>query len=151
MTMLCEVLAADGFCGRYGYNGRGGVKPIRKLTYGAKEGQPRCCGKTYEHGSNFTWTHQCDKAARITLPNGWTFCGVHEPAAVIKRNAASAAKSAARLSQWDREAAARKLEAARKAAYPQLVAALREIAAGHNDPRTLAADLLATLPEEDRA
>lgn len=76
---------------------------------------------------------------------GW--CKMHAPSAVEKRKAAQKRrweeKWAAEKASWERKERLRKAnEAARKA--------LEEIAAGHNDPRALARQVIAMYPEGGR-
>lgn len=67
-----------------------------------------------------------------------TRCGTHCASAKAKRKAASDARYAAHQAKWDNQ---RALTAAEKG----LEAALRRIAEGHNDPRSLAQEVLAEL------
>jgi hypothetical protein len=106
----------------------------------------RCWGETAERGRITRW-HQCGKPAKVTLADGSTWCGVHSPQAVErrkeqarKRDAENDAASRRRMAQW-------RFEAKRNSDFPKLLDALRQIARGHNDPRTLAAEVLADWPE----
>lgn len=90
--------------------------------------------------------HQCwRKPAVFRCVEGieYGFCKQHDPAAVAERNrvrhAAYEAKWAEERAQYDRERRQREAQAAAKDA-------LEQIAAGHNDPRTLAAEVLALFP-----
>lgn len=67
-----------------------------------------------------------------------TRCGTHCASAVAKREAASQAREAARQAKWGAD---KRLGKARA----DLEQALRLIALGHNDPRTLAQEALAEL------
>ena len=95
--------------------------------------------------------HQCRRKPTVFRdcdePKGnFGFCAVHHPVAVAR-------KSAEKRAQWRREWAERdariKAREGRKAATENCVAALREIAAGHNDARGLAAEALARLDASD--
>ena len=67
-----------------------------------------------------------------------TKCGTHCAAAKEKRNAKFQAAMAERRAKWDRD---RQIHDAKA----NLIPALRQIAAGHNDPRDLAIEVLAAL------
>jgi hypothetical protein len=81
----------------------------------------------------------CGKAARYDYVNGVpTRCGIHCAEAEAKR----AAKSEAKMQAWrDERATAHAVDEARL----DVEKALREIAAGHNDPRSLATATIARL------
>lgn len=80
---------------------------------------------------------------QCTRPRGYgpdgCYCKQHDPAAVAARNAA---RDAAYKAKWSADDLRRqKAEAGAKA-----LDALRQIAAGHNDPRSLAQELLDQFP-----
>lgn len=90
--------------------------------------------------------HQCTRPAvvfREVEGKTYGFCKQHDPAAVEARHKA-------RLDRWNAEWAARDAEIARaeqeRLALEASKAALEKIAAGHNDPRTLAMETLAMFP-----
>lgn len=104
---------------------------------------PRCDGRVHSG-----WrVHQCARNG-VVEHDGKFYCKQHDPVAVRQRDAD---RSAAWDAQWAAKEAQRK-EAARIAALQtDAVAALREIAAGHNDPKALAIKVLAKHGETDHA
>lgn len=84
--------------------------------------------------------HRCGKPAKHDPDSDGNFtrCGIHCAAAVEKRRAKSDAKMAAEKTIRLRNAAINK-------ATNALLPAMREIAAGHNDPRALAQAVIAEL------
>lgn len=117
------------------------VPIIETVSYGAKAGSPRC---VHAGWANFHY-HQCDKAGSYRDGAGRWWCGVHSPVAWARRRAAQVAKEEARRARWDYERAVTRKAATRKAAGEKALDALRQIEAGHNDPRALAAEVLALL------
>lgn len=116
---------------------------LHKPRYGDWAGNPRgqrpdpalCCETVWPPGRSMI-SGQCAKS-RGHGPEG-AYCAVHDPAAVeARREAAQAAYEA----KWEPD----RIRSARAQATPSLIAALQAIAAGHNDPRTLATETLATL------
>lgn len=106
----------------------------------------RCRANVHAKGSSFH-SHQCEKRAKVTreVLNGSTvemveYCGTHDP---VRRKAADDARRTERDAKWDERQRLwdeqKRIQALEKAA----LAAIRQIAAGHNDPRTLALELLA--------
>lgn len=94
-----------------------------KFLYRTKK--PRCQKSVWRSGE---WgSSQCSRAAKP----GSDFCKVHNPAAEAERDAVRKARSE---EQW----AERRLEIHGKHFY----AALEKIAAGHNDPRGLAQEVI---------
>lgn len=100
-----------------------------------------CCVHVFSGARHDVRGHRCGKIAAVTeTVNGEDrdFCAFHASPAVAKRESALKAK-------WDAEDAARK---ARWAAAdlgrhaPKLRDALQQIAAGHNDARGLAEEVL---------
>jgi hypothetical protein len=101
---------------------------------------PKRCIKSL-HDRYHPGGYQCTRA-RGHGPDG-CYCKQHDPAAVAAKNAERKAKEDAKWKAVsDRHTRARVGEAA--------INALMEIAAGHNDPRALAASILERLPKEDR-
>jgi hypothetical protein len=104
---------------------------------------PRCD----THVSSGFRSHQCARNG-VVERDGKFYCKQHDPVAVRQRDAD---RSAAWDAQWAAKEAQRK-EAARIAALQiDAVAALREIAAGHNDPKALAVEVLAKHVEANHA
>jgi len=85
------------------------------------------CQKDGVASQDGRWFYQCKRAASVN--NKW--CKQHDPVAVAARETASQAK-------WDKEWERRKKELD----GPQYYAVLKQIAAGHNDPRRLAKEAL---------
>ncbi len=104
---------------------------------------PRCDTRIY---SEFR-SHPCTRNGAVER-DGKFYCRQHDPVAVRQRDDA---RRAAWAAERNVEEAQRK-EAARIAALQvDAVAALREIAAGDNDPRALAIKVLAKHGEADHA
>lgn len=107
---------------------------------------PKCSEHVY-HGSGCFSVHQCARNG-VVERDGKFYCRQHDPVAVRQREDDRRAKW---RGEWATEVAARK-EADRLAAlHADALAAIREIAAGHNDPRALAAATLAKHGEADHA
>lgn len=84
------------------------------------------------------YRHQCLNRGHIK-DGDRLYCGLHHPPTVRARNAAKTAErekaAAARDAVWQARARQRALES-------RALAALRQIAEGHNDPRALARSVL---------
>ncbi len=94
-----------------------------------------------------TGYHQCGKAASIQDEDGYWWCGVHSPLAVAKRKAKSNERYEAHKAKWA-DADRKRAEADKLLTNaPRYIEALRQIAAGHNDPRALAIETLGELLE----
>ena len=102
--------------------------------------KPACCIAEIQSGWSF---YQCTRP-RGHGPDG-LYCKQHDPVAVEakrkRQQAKSAAEWAARAAQWD-------YEKKHKDWVSSCLQALADIAAGHNDPRKLASDLLSAKPTE---
>lgn len=156
MNPLTDKAAAEAFTKKNRHvphshaGGRLGREASLTISWpGSTQGKPQCQGETTESGSNFTWFHQCARQGRTQTADGMWWCGIHEPAAVAARAAKTTARQQAGQAKW-----AASYEASRRASqvasdYPRLLAALREIADGHNDARGLAAEVLASLSAHD--
>lgn len=150
---MTDSAAAEAFFVQHGYTGWKATKRFvggshilqPTTTWGGTIGKPRCCAARWAERDY----HQCDKAASAQDAAGHPWCGVHSPKAVARRKAVSAERDRVRRARRDYGARVHALATARKEAYPKLVAALREIEAGHNDPRALAREILGALPTED--
>jgi hypothetical protein len=93
----------------------------------------------YHSDGNWSSTHQCERKGKYE-EGGYLWCGTHKPSIVAERKAAREAKWRA---EWDaKDAESRRQEAERKLKDAALDA-IRKIAAGHNDPRGLAQEILA--------
>jgi hypothetical protein len=89
----------------------------------------RCCETVRESGVRFPHYVQCHR--KRGYGPGEAYCKQHDPVAVEARRAAAderyAAQTAKRRTEW---------------AGPTFLAALRQIAAGHNDARGLAREVV---------
>lgn len=106
---------------------------------GKNHGKPQCRASIYE---GRTGSHQCSRPGIVQDAGGLWWCGQHSPQAVSDRRAEERAK-------WEAEGAARKAQMAEIARRRRLAdnaeryeTALRLIADGHNDPRSLAIETL---------
>ena len=104
---------------------------------------PKCCIAEVWSRESYSHGHQCNR------PRGHgkdgLYCKQHDPETVeAKRNARNAkwdAEFKAKQDRWDKKAKEEKaLEASKDA--------LEKIAAGHNDPRTLAMEILKLFPPD---
>ena len=118
-----------------------------KSCYGNWVGAPkghapdyaRCCAEVAYPPS---WQHRQCTRKRGHGPDG-AYCKQHDPDAVR-------AKRLAQQEKWEKEWAASRLDARHKAHAPAMLAALRQIAEGHNDPRELAAGIVAAFEADGR-
>ena len=143
---ITDLTAAQTFTAEHGFGrNRYGHGRHAVITYGPPDsprlGKPRCACKVW---GNYDYS-QCDKVAKVALSDGTTWCGTHAPAAVDRRKAQQAARSAEWNRKFNEQQDARQQAKHREAAYPQLLALVEAVADGHNDPRTAAADLLGAL------
>jgi hypothetical protein len=101
----------------------------------------RCCAAVRNgYGVGF---HQCWNKWNVYRA-GHRFCSTHDPVAVkAKRDARSSAWEA-KYAETTRLA---KLQSDRTIFANACIKAVREIAAGHNDPRALAVEILKTDPD----
>lgn len=106
----------------------------------------QCRARVHDSGRSVT-SHQCRRKAKVTRTvkhHGEVvaveYCGLHDPVAVK-------AKRDAKRAKWKAEREARDAAAAEKTRQTDLrndaLDALKQIATGHNDPRTLALETLA--------
>lgn len=108
---------------------------------GKNKGGPLCRASVHDgYGVGF---HQCTQPGKVQDDGGFWWCRIHSPEAVAKRKAEAQERRHQHMLRW--QAADRRAEerARRERAYPDLEVALKAIAAGHNDPRSLAAEVLA--------
>lgn len=111
-------------------------------------GTPDRCRASVTPSESFGWIHayQCKKKPtvfRCVEGAEYGFCKQHDPAEVE-------ARSKARSQQWAEESRQRGARYARekqtREAMDACKAAIEQIAAGHNDPRSLAIEALALFP-----
>lgn len=67
------------------------------ITFGSPDyvkswGKPRCACKLWDTFPD----RQCDRVGKVTLADGTTWCGIHEPAAIARRRARREACEAAK-------------------------------------------------------
>ena len=86
--------------------------------------------------------HQCQKAGKVQDANGIWWCGQHDPEAVKRREEK-------RSEKFEAEWKANNRKWALQFAAPKFRDALRLIANGHNDPRSLAVQVLGDMLEPD--
>lgn len=100
---------------------------------GHREDTTRCIMSVIPSERGGSWhAHQCNRK-RGHGPDG-LYCKQHDPAEEQRRRAAASAR-------WEAQDAARMRPYRQRDAYRK---ALEDIAAGHNDPRALAAEALKT-------
>lgn len=112
-----------------------------------REGDPARCRASVPDGGRSPMFHQCTRKPTVfrdcTSPAGtFGFCKMHDPVAEAERRAAKDAKW---RREWDERDARLNLREKRVKAEKRCIAVLREIAAGHNDPRSIAQEALAAL------
>lgn len=91
----------------------------------------------------FNRSHQCTKKPKAFY-GALGYCGAHDPVAAKKR---SDEKSAARTAAWKAQSVASDRAKLIASLHVEAVSALVLIADGHDDPRGLAADILARFPK----
>ena len=118
--------------------------------YDKKPGVPtQCRASVVPKGHSFGWLHQhqCERKPvvfRCVDGAEYGFCKQHDPEAVKARGDA---RRAAWQAEWDENREKERLRKATSVAMEACKAAIEQIAAGHNDPRTLAIAALAVFPE----
>ena len=119
-------------------------RPRDRFESSVREGQ--CRASVYDR--TIRRSYQCQKKpAVIRCVDGQDvgFCKQHDPEAVKARHTA-------RAKEWERERAEARAKEQRRADTAKANAAAKEalerIAAGHNDPRALAAEILALFPAD---
>jgi hypothetical protein len=113
----------------------------RTIRFGTPEsnkqyGKPRCCQAMR---GNFGSLKQCPNVGKSTDEAGYSWCGHHTKESFEKKAAAKKERNrkwhADFDAKWNRS---KRIQAANTA----LLQAMREIAAGHNDARSLATDVM---------
>lgn len=104
-----------------------------EVGFGSKKGEPRCHAEVY--CGTYRRFSQCQSSASVIEENGNQWCGNHSPAAEKRRADKRQAATDARNAKWSR------YEIQNQTSI-RVIAALREIEAGHNDPRALAREVL---------
>lgn len=101
-----------------------------------------CCASIHDEGRSVGF-HQCRNRPKYWY-GALGYCGIHDPNRVKARREASDAKVRRELE----ESAERVRRADRKRRFlEECEAAVRFIAKGHNDPRSLCKDILERYPE----
>jgi hypothetical protein len=119
---------------------------LRRDYHGGDQ-KPRCRASVAEGGRSVMF-HQCSKAGKVQLADGSWWCAAHSPVALKARKDVSDAKMAAFMARIDANTASQRARANMERAFPTLVDALNQIAAGHNDPRSLAREALGEFLKE---
>lgn len=106
----------------------------------------RCCASVPDGGRHVTF-HQCSRKPKVFY-GALGYCTSHDPVAVAEKRRA---QKAAWKAEWEAKAAAIADAKKRREFEAACIAAIREIAAGHNDPRSLASGVLALEPTQPPA
>lgn len=93
-----------------------------------RSGKPRC--RVAVHGGQGMGFHQCNKPGHVEAEGVWV-CRIHDPEAQASRDRAASEK-------YEAEDRKRRIEWSAR----RFMAALQQIADGHNDPRALALEAL---------
>jgi 23S rRNA G2069 N7-methylase RlmK/C1962 C5-methylase RlmI len=114
---------------------------------------PTRCRASVADGGRSPSFHQCNRKAKVerdVLHNGQrlrlAYCNTHDPVAVAVKRAAQEAQWRAKWDERDRRQAEQKR---REKLAEAAINAIRQIAAGHNDARGLAQEVLARFGEGD--
>jgi len=99
-------------------------------TAGSKPDFKRCCEEVSDYSTGWPRYHQCSKP-RGHGP-GLAYCKIHDPAAKKAREEKSQRKHDIESNKWRTERFS-----------SRFLAVLRQIAEGHNDPRTIAKEVIA--------
>lgn len=109
-----------------------------------KEGD--CRASVHDRDARSFSSHQCSRKAKVTrkvMHHGkvaeYGYCGLHDPVAVAEKRAK---QKAAWEAKWQAEQAAWKAKQDARELAERAIEALHQIAAGHNDPRSLAIEVL---------
>jgi hypothetical protein len=133
-----EPITAHVFTGRYGDR---------------REPSPKYCAAAVHDGGRSVGHHQCSRKPKVKrlvkvgdrAPKVYGFCSLHDPVVVQKKRKEKSEKFerewAAKTASWERQEV---IDLATRAC----VEAIRKIAAGHNDPASLARECVALFPEE---
>lgn len=108
---------------------------IENKMYRGKLTDPRCAQCVPDRSTNWPIYQQCEKVGKVQTEDGYWWCNSHSPEACAKRKAKRAESDA----KWLADFQARVRGPAQMAAMRK---ALEEIRDGHNDPRTLAKEVL---------
>lgn len=148
---LTDKEAAEAFTKKWAYKPHNSLHARRSPTisfHSPHHGKPQCQAETASSQGNWTQFSQCSHRGKTVLADGTHWCAMHDPEAVRKRGDKARERQGVRDAKWAAQSAAWQHQRDMKENYPRLVAALREIEAGHNDARGLAAEVLAALPQE---
>lgn len=119
------------------------------------QGEPssKYCAASVPDGGRSVSFHQCGHKPKIKrlvkvgdrAPKVYGFCSLHDPVVVEEKRKEKSVKFerewAAKTASWERQ---ERVDAATKAC----VDAIKRIAAGHDDPASLARECVAMFPEE---
>lgn len=121
----------------------------RGRSFAPREGDPKCCrAAIWGDGLHPNQCTRKPKVERDVDGKTYGFCGLHDPEVVAARALERHAKWEAKWNAGDR---ARERAQATQAALKACRDAIEMIAAGHNDPRSLAAETLKLFPKEEDA
>jgi len=111
------------------------------------DGKWNCLTKVYEKTGY--GLHLCSKHATQDpdADGNPTKCSVHSEAGQERLAQRRRERDAKLFREWTEKEELRQLAEQRKAAMAAAIEACRKIAAGHNDPRALAQEVIAMLPE----
>lgn len=145
---LTDLETARAFTKQWAAPERGTLGRTRSLicTWAEREPKPERC---WAHDSS-PHGFQCGKPGKTKLADGSTWCGHHNPAARARNDARKAATRAKWDARWGALQEATERQNRRRLADAAAWGAIRQIADGHNDPRSLAQEVLAMLPEQVR-
>lgn len=125
------------------------LSSFHKKAYGVWRGRPM--GNSAKADKCCTEVHDGYVSRQCSRPRGYgpeeAYCKQHDPAAVKAKHEARNAKWQAQYDASKRRAEVAKENERRGAIYPLLIATLQSIANGHNDPASLAREVL----ESERA
>lgn len=119
---------------------------IFKGRFGNPYLNPNKCARAVPDGGRSPTFHQCNRKPKVTRTvkgKEYGFCATHDPVALNE-------KYLQRQAKWEREwketQAKWDYNTAMEKAHEAAIEAIRKIAAGHNDPRTLANEVLKMIP-----
>lgn len=112
------------------------------------EGKCICVAMIFGEQSHTT---QCWSAGKVQDAGGNWWCNIHSPEGDAKRQAAKDERDRQERMKWAARAARHEEAAAQRALADRALEAIRQIAAGHNDPRSLAEEVLASGPPHPKS
>jgi hypothetical protein len=113
-------------------------KPYVSRFFKESHNPKYCCASVHD-GDRSVGFHQCSRKPKVHY-GALGYCRQHDPVAVQAKRDESARKWRA---EWDAKKASYARAEAEKRLREDALSAIRQIAAGHNDPRGLASEILA--------